>query len=88
MIKLLSSLIPKPWLIVGVLAVAASAYASLMVYGNVKYNEGADDAVKLFLKADLEGANNVRDTANKILDDISGNTDFIGMLTDNNGLRD
>ena len=57
------------------------------LYGKMQYRSGVKDAVTKYEQADIKGAENVRNTSERILRDI-GVIDTDELLESTNGWRD
>ena len=69
-------------------AITFAAGAALWYVHNTGYTAGVEATTATFLQADIEGANNVRETAQEILDSIDSDADPDELLARTGGLRD
>lgn len=73
------------------IGLAAGAVAALggavWLYGQQQHRRGVVDATRDFVEADRKGADDVTETAEKILRDIGSVDDPIGLLRETGGLR-
>ena len=77
---------PQPRLVIGAAAFVVCV-GGVYLYGKQQYREGVRATTAQFLKEDMEGARNVRETAESVLSDI-GDTDPDELLRATGGLRD
>lgn len=69
-------------------AICAALVALVLFYGQSRYKTGVRDTTAKFLKADLEGAEKVNETARKTINAIGDDFDVDGLLDSTNGFRD
>lgn len=92
----LFSLISPQARLFAIAALTALTLAGLLYWGESKYNQGVKDTTQKFLIADLEGAEDVRSTARKVLQEIGygdgknvmSDADIDRLLAGTGGLRD
>ena len=88
MIRTLLYAIPLPWLLFGALALVTAASSGIWWWGHQKYLSGVREATGQFLEADRKGADDARETAERVLRDLADVDDPDELLTRTRGLRD
>lgn len=70
------------------LTAATALILAFTLYGQIRYRAGVTNTTAAFVAADMEGAENVRETAKKALAGIGSDVDPDSLLNATNGLRD